>query len=385
LRPLVAAKIVSMGKSPRGRLLGLVAGVVIVLFLLHVHAPLPSTTSLPPIFRTRPSNDEIPNIVHYAWTQRDTTTDLALEFKHFLSIYAARLRWKPTDIYLHTNANATTVARARRGFAGKWSKLIFTLPGLQIRHVEAPTHALNGERITCEEHKTDFLRADILHDMGGVYIDWDVYAMRDITPLRRTGFNAVVGRIEGRQLQVNSGALLSKKGSLMSSLYQGRMHQVYNGKYTTHSNILLTGLCERLSHQLGEVLILDQNAFTPGSWLPKDLYMLYEVHTDVRSNLDGIRQGDEMQAYDEEEEPKGSWDRPESLSESWERHFFDSYMIHAFQPGVRNIGVVEGFDNITPRYVLERRSNFARALYSVVKDMYDRGIVDIDDPFDGRS
>ena len=332
--------------------------------------------------------DEIPNILHYAWTLPSKQADFAFEFKHFLSLYASQRRWRPEKTYIHTNAPSDAIARARAGKAGKWSQLIFSQPGVEVRYTQAPTHARNGARITFEEHKTDFIRAEALHDIGGVYIDWDVYAMLDIAPLRRSGFAAVVGRIEGRQHQVNSGAILTRKGSELSRIYRDRMHRVYDGTYVTHSNLLLTAIAERLVRVPGEVLILDQNAFTPGSWLSKHLYMLYEVQKDVKSNLEGVKQGDRLPEYTSYLEPEAqpdadrktsSWDEPDNLSYGWERRFFDSYMIHAFQPGVRDIEAVEGFGGITPRYVLERRSNFARALYPVVWELYDRGIVGFDD------
>lgn len=219
--------------------------------------------------------------MHYVWTLPDPSADFHLEFKHFLSIYAAKLHWYPKAIYIHTNALDSTIARAKDGY------------------------------ITFEEHKADFIRAAVLHEMGGVYIDWDVY----IAPLRRAGFNAVVGRTPGRQMQVNSGALLTMPGLKMSRIYMERMHVVYDGAYTTHSNLLLIGICEKLVGEPGEVLILDQNAFTPGRWLAKDLNMLYEVHTDVPSNLDGVSQGDELPSHPDER-TTAPWDVPDNLSYS---------------------------------------------------------------------
>jgi len=368
-----------MVRGARARF-GYLSLALLVIFLL-VRFQQAVVDYVPSALRPRPS---IPNIVHYVWTQRDQTADLAFEFKHFLSIYSAKYYWQPKSIYIHTNAAASSVARARAGSSGKWSALIFTLPGVVVNRVEAPTHAGNGQEITFEENKTDFIRADILLSMGGVYVDWDVCALRDIRPLRESGFNTVIGRMEGRQLQVNSGTILARKGAKLVGLYLQRMHEVYDGTYTAHSNILLTGISEHLAREQGEVLILDQNAFTPGSWLPKHLSMLYEVQPDAKSNLEGVKPGDNLPAHDIEE--TGSWMyQPESLNEGWERHFLDSYMIHAFQPGVRNIPKVDGFDHISPRYVLERRSNFARAVYPVVRDMYEKGMIGFDDRFDGKT
>jgi hypothetical protein len=100
----------------------------------------------------------------------------------------------------------------------------------------------------------------------------------------------------------------------------------------------------------------------------------------AKSNLEGgWKQGDALPAHEEGFEDR--WEHPERFA-SWERDWSTTYLLHAFSPQRfgRNIS---GFDHITPRYVLERRSNFARAVYPVAKRMYDEGLLEVDDSYTG--
>lgn len=323
----------------------------------------------------RPGSDVIPNTVHFVYILADGREEFGFQFSHFLSIYAAWHYWKPQAIYLHTNARADgpAVARARDGRSGKWDRYIFSLFGLRVNTVAVPTHAGNGKELANMEHKSDFVRVRAVHDLGGVYIDWDVHALRDIAPVRESGFRAVAGRQLGGQL--NSGTFLSAPGSRMISLWKERMHGAYTGGWTTHSNEVLTEVGERLVREPGEMLIMEREAFAPGSWETADSDMLFEVHNDTASNLEGVAQGDPLPAHDEAFSDR--WDHPDQFPD-WARDWSSTYLLHAFSPN-RWGHKVPGFEHITPRYVLERQSNFARAVYPIAKIMYDRGLIQIDD------
>ncbi|KAL2133648.1 hypothetical protein VTI74DRAFT_1963 [Chaetomium olivicolor] len=318
----------------------------------------------------------IPNQAHFVYILPDLAADFTFQFSHFLSIYAANHHWRPQTIYLHTNAPADSpaVARARNGTAGKWNHLIFThFPNLQLRTVAVPTHANNSVELQNMEHRSDFVRVAAVHDLGGVYIDWDVYALRDIKVLRESGFRSVAGRQMGGQL--NSGTFMAVQGGRMIKLWMERMHQVYDGGWTTHSNAALSTVGERLVREEGEVLILDREAFAPGNWEARDNDMLFAVPNGTVSNLEGVVQGDSLATFDEALEER--WVHPERFRE-WERDWSSTYLLHAFSPH-RFGRKVSGFEQVTPRYVLARQSNFARAVYPIAKVMYDQGLMEIDD------
>ena len=127
------------------------------------------------------------------------------------------------------------------------------------------THTTKGKEIVNMEHKSDFVRVKALHDFGGVCIDWGVHALRDIKPIRDAGFRAVAGRQPGGQL--NGGTLIAAPGAKLLRLWLLYMHEMYDGGWTTHSNGVLTPVGQRLVREPGEMLIVDREAFAPGSWL----------------------------------------------------------------------------------------------------------------------
>ncbi|KAH7329651.1 hypothetical protein B0I35DRAFT_420612 [Stachybotrys elegans] len=324
---------------------------------------------------------EIPNTIHFVSILPDPEQDFDFQFSHFLSIYAAWFYWRPSAIYLHTNtqADGQVVTRAQNGTAGKWAQSIFTLFNLQINQVEVPAQAGNGMEIKELEHRSDFVRVKAIHDFGGVYIDWDVHALRDIAILRSSGFNAVAGRQMGDE--INSGVFMSKKNGRMITLWMKGMHEAYTGGWTAHSNGVLTKVGQRLVREVGEVLIMERNAFAPGSWKREDCEDLFQVHADEPSNLDNYEAGKARLLPLHQEPSDDRWDHTTDYP-GWARDWSSAYLLHAFSPA-RWGYPIEGFHNITPRYVLERRSNFARAVYPIAQRMFTDGLVEIDDTHTG--
>ena len=76
------------------------------------------------------------------------------------------------------------------------------------------------------------------------------------------------------------------------------MHQQYNGGWTTHSNDVITRVAEKLIMGPHEVMIMEQNAFSPRRWYEDDELSLWMPHDDVPSNLDNRTQGDELPSFD---------------------------------------------------------------------------------------
>ncbi|RFU78228.1 glycosyl transferase [Trichoderma arundinaceum] len=344
--------------------------------ILHIYSrfsyPVSTPSSL--ILNTQ-ANDQvrIPNIVHFVYVVNDPLSDLHFEFKHYLSIYSVHHYWQPHVIYLHTNAHPDVLERCRSGSLGKWSKLLVDLPNIQFINATIPTHAGNGKEIQGMEHKSDFVRVKAVHEYGGVYIDFDVYPLRDIAILRESGFRAIAGRQD--EGQINSGTFMSVKHGKVIKLWMEGMHQAYTGGWTTHSNEVITKIGERLVSEPGEMLIMEREAFAPGGWWSKDANMLFAAHSDVQSNLNDREQGDDLPSY--KESINDRWEHPEAFP-SWARDWSKTYLLHAFNP-FRFSKKIDGFEHITPRYVLERKSNFARAVYPVAKHLYDRGMLNIDD------
>ncbi|OLN87566.1 hypothetical protein CCHL11_06169 [Colletotrichum chlorophyti] len=285
---------------------------------------------------------------------------MAFTFEQYLSMYSAWYYWKPHTIYLHTNADEAAIARARDEEAAltKWTYRIFSFPNLKVNRMGLILHTKQGTKFTYKEHISDFMRVKAIHDFGGVYIDFDAQPLLDIAPLRKSGFNGIAARQVGGEL--NSGTFMSKKGGKMIGMWMDRMHKVYNGGWTTHSNGALTFVAESLVRKPGEVLILDQQAMAPVGWTRSEAIALFGMENqNDTTNLDNIISGQPLPAHDD--------DPPE-----WPA----SYLLHAFTP---DEPMVDGFTKVTPGYVLNRQSKYARATYPVVRDMYQKGLITIDD------
>ncbi|KJZ71913.1 hypothetical protein HIM_08669 [Hirsutella minnesotensis 3608] len=311
--------------------------------------------------------DGIPNQVHFVYLVKDASANISFQFSHYLAMYAAWHHWQPTAIFLHTNAGDEAISRARSGHSSKWDRQVFEMPGLVVNHVSVPHRTNTGKKLRYAEHSSDFVRVQAVRDLGGVYVDFDAFALRDIKVLRRSGFNAVAGReVTG---QINSGIFMSKKDGAVVRTWAEEMHKVYDGYWVTHSNLALTRIAEDAVAEPGEMLIMERNALAPGGWGPLEYNSLWEAHDDVPSNLQHVNQGDRLPAVS-------------SIGPPWVTNWSKTYILHAFMPYRANF-TVKGFDYISPRYVLERRSNFARALYPLVKIMYEEGLVTIDDAFHG--
>ena len=362
---------------------------LVILFLLLPHYvvsyyPTSRVCDIPVnnVNTTEPEKTIIPNQVHYVYILSDPEGDFGFDFSHFLSIYATSFYWRPTTIYFHTNAplNGGAIARARDGQAGKWTQLIFTMfDNLQINIVDAPTHTSTGKEIQGMEHRSDFARVKAVQNLGGIYIDWDVHPLRDIAVLRESGFKAIAGRQLGEQ--VNSGVFMTVKEGKMITRWMYGMHEAYTGGWTTHSNEVITKFGQRLVREPGEMLIMERDAFAPGGWGDVDTDTLFRVHNDTESNLHAFDPAvDTLPLYEESFDDR--WEHADEYP-SWAHDYSSSYMLHAFSPS-RWGHQVEGFNHISPRYVLERRSNFARAVYPVARQMYEQGLFDIEDSYDGQ-
>lgn len=311
----------------------------------------------------------VPNILNLVYILADPVDGtFPLQFSHYLSAYAGLHLWQPDIIYLHTNvkANSTAVHRARSGETGKWAQRFFEIPALVINTISVPTHAQNGVMINCIEHKSDFVRVQAMQDFGGVYIDFDVYTLKSLRSLRESGYGAVVGRqVNG---EINSGTFLSEQGGLMISMWRQRMHEVYDGRWTTHSNEALTMISEKLAKESCEILILEPAAFAPVGWKWYNGERLFGDH--FEASMLSFNQEGSLTAYPED------YEELTSPLTSWTLDWSCTFLLHAFSSKPRS-GVTD--NNISPKSIVERRSNFARALYPIVRIMYAQGLIDMYD------
>jgi hypothetical protein len=312
-------------------------------------------------------DSSIPNIVHYVILKKDADSMLHLRFDHFLSIYASIMYFAPTAILLHTDHNASVIADAKAN-GNKWTKKILNLPSVKANLVVSPEFAEGTNKLIRKiEHKSDFVRITELHRTGGLYMDLDVLPLRDVRILRNAGYKTIVGRqLHGR---INNGVIFAQKGAALTQLMQREGPQWFNGGWESHSIKLITPIAERLARFPGEVLIMDELAFSPTSWEEKSTDMLFGPHNDTSLSEEAGPQG----LGDSEHDPIAWWDKKTERRRAWEMDFSQTYLLHAYKSRGHT---VPGFKGITVEYVQRRDSNYALAAWPVVKHALENGVVE---------
>ena len=331
------------------------------------------TTTLSRANTTSGRRPDIPNIVHYVQIVPEDGS-INFDLLDFVTVYSSQLYFNPDVIYIHTDATTEAIEMAKGPDApNKWTHKIFNLATVVVNQVIAPTHADNGQQLLNLPHRSDMVRANVSHEFGGIYFDFDVIPIRDFAPLRTTGFANVVGT--EKYAMVGAGIVLSIKGSELMRVWLKFANIVYDGGWITHSNILLTNLVHRVSSIPYEILTLDKLAFSPSSWEVDDCRALYGVHgeTPVMEPRPDPLEGRPATAYDIEI----LWQSLEGAPyDGWEANFADSFAIHAFD---QNLEQIAEFPGMSMEYLLARQSNLARAVYLAVKHAIDAGILSPND------
>lgn len=305
----------------------------------------------------------IPNIVHYVWALKNPEGALEFQFKHFVSIYSSYLYLNPDVIYIHTNARPSAISSAKHGHNSFWTHKVFEIPGVDVRHIEIPTHTKYGAELEHMEHRSDFVRPGILRDFGGIYLDFDVMPIRDMKPLRESGFRNVFGHELGEK--VNNGVMLSIKGSRFMEVFDRDQHEVFSGWWIEHSVLQLTRMANALMAVPNEVLILERHAFIPDGWDDDRHARLFRKHN---SQAVGMENG-QINLEDINDTGFSYWNWSRSRPrQDWELDYSKSYTIHALSPPLHVANRTPDCLEISWDYVMERTSNYAAQIYPAMLD-----------------
>jgi hypothetical protein len=141
---------------------------------------------------------------HYIWIIEERS-QLRLDFRTFISIYSTYYYSKPDIIYIHTDATPEQWDEAQKS-DDQWTTGSLNLPPVKYHKAIVPYETNKGIKIVDIKHRTDFMRVDAVLEFGGLYMDTDVLPIKDIRPLRETGFANVVGNEE--VYRINNGILM---------------------------------------------------------------------------------------------------------------------------------------------------------------------------------
>lgn len=354
----------SLGQAP-ARKYAIVALAFTVLFFFYfsgvsyTYSPTLDTTS-----HARPAG--IPSIVHLVQLRPKPDSELKFSFQAFLCLYTAHHFIKPSTIFLHTDYDQDAIERASQN-GSLWTRKILTAfpDTLKINPVVPPTSASNGLPLKRIEHKSDFVRMEQVAAHGGIYLDWDVLTLRSPQPLLDSGFAAVVGRqVDGN---INNGCFMARSDSALVRLMNQEMPVEFTGEWQHHSTGLITPIAQRIAYVPGEVLIMDDKAFAPTSWLDGSAAALYSEQDESKApapaagavNVDTT-------------DPMERWIH-RYTKQHWELDWSQTYFLHAFKPLYTK---PPRYDGISLAYVLRRKSNYAVAAYPAVMQAIEDGIID---------
>ena len=329
-----------------------------------------------------PTHSSIPNIVHFVHlVGSEQTTALDLPFRQFIAIYSAWYYLKPSNIFIHTDIAESLIEDKIANTKSPYTRAVANLPGVRFKYHAATTSTSAGNTIHELPNQSDFVRTDILSRHGGIYLDDDAYVLRDLSPLRTLPFQNIVGRQAGGQ--ICPAVLLSAPRNKLMSAYHTLQDSIFDGEWQTHATTLLTTLVKDFQQPEGQVLVLDQEAFFPLSWMMDDLVTMYgdngeEQEGGVEVEVVNNRPTTNLTEYVDHFhlDPPATWKRDWRLS----------YVLHgwmsALKRNVEKLEEREGFgdfsEGITLDYVLAGRSNFALAVRPAVRHALDTGVLDHD-------
>lgn len=359
----------------------LVIGVSILLLLLvlsgllHPRARATLGKYTTPLSSPQNTSKEIPNFVHYVHIvppgSASKNATLEFKFRDFISYYSAQFYLNPDAIFIHTNAGPELIQQARDS-DDQWTRAVANLPAVRFNHVTPPTHTSKGVQISLFAHQSDIIRTRAVRQFGGIYLDEDMYVIRDLTDLRRSGFQTIVGLQQ--YSDVCNGMFLAKPESELLKVFDTLQDIVFDGGWVTHSVDLLSRLVPAFAVLDHEVLVLDEKAFFAFSWEDWGTKELYQLH-EPDGQSDPYRFQDyqhyNFTSFVQSFKPGSRW-----AFSSWRFDWRFTYAVHGWGSASRGKTELFGkYGGLTLEYILAHNSNFARAVYPAIKHALEAGVI----------
>ena len=317
----------------------------------------------------------IPNVIHFVRLVEEPNFNPTLDFSfhHFVAIYSAHFHMQPETIYIHTNIEEHLIKQSLKNSTNLYTRAINKLSNVKYNYHSPPNTTTKGIGINNLPHRSDFVRTAMLEKFGGIYLDDDVYLLREMHSLRHSGYDNVIGKqADGKSCNA---VIMSSPGNKMISAYNALQDSIYDGGWETHSVFLLTALAREFAAESNQVLIVPQDTFFPLSWRKPDLETLYQVHDDIGGLETNNRSTKNLTDFTENFQ---LWP-----PESWRIDWRPSYTLHGWTTAIKDNfrgdeekrELFGKHDGISLDYVMAQNSNFARALYPAVKDAVAKGFL----------
>jgi hypothetical protein len=193
-------------------------------------------------------NEElIPKRIHFVILSKDGNTK-KLSLSSFVAIKAAKMIYADWQIWVHHDGK----------IAGEnWDRAKQFIDKLvQV----SPPDTISGKNIQIVQHKSDWIRLNILREYGGVYLDTDVIAIRPIPPVLRKS-NTVLAR-EKNNDRICNAIIMAKPNSIFINDWIEGYITGYNPNSWSYNSMEYPTLMGKL--YTGEVNIQDRQLFFYG-------------------------------------------------------------------------------------------------------------------------
>ncbi|KAK3174801.1 hypothetical protein OEA41_002047 [Lepraria neglecta] len=167
-----------------------------------------------------------------------------------------------STICIHINVEDHVVKKTLENTTNPYTLDINKLPKVKFNYHAAPNKPLSGLDIALLQHRSDFVRTDVLEKLGGIYLDDDdVYVLRDLRALSRLGFENIIG--EQKYGKIWNAVIMATPQNKMMQAYQILQDVVFDGGWETASVDLLTRLAQEFHDIPDQVMVMPQDAFFP--------------------------------------------------------------------------------------------------------------------------
>ena len=324
---------------------------------------------------------EVPNIVHFVHLLKlDTNQTFDFPFRQFIAIYSAHYHLQPDAIYIHTNVPEHQIEKRIKESNSPYTHAVSRLPRLKFNYHAAPNVTSRNQTVDELANQSDFVRTSVLVKYGGIYLDDDVYILRDLKPLRQVGFENIIG-LQGWD-EICPAVIMATKDNILMRTYHELQDVVFDGSWANHAVGLLSTLAREFSPYANQVLIMPKETFFAFSWWGDDLRVIYQVNgTQPEASMENNRPLENITDFIDHFE---QW-QPERPKDTWHVDWRLSYTVHGWNHAVEGLVEYEkengndlfgSFGSITLEYVLSQNSNFARAVYPAVRHAVDSGWLD---------
>jgi hypothetical protein len=205
----------------------------------------------------------IPKILHYCFGMAAAGGGKPWSLIHYACLKSAVERIKPTEVFLYCEFEPT----------GPWWDLSREL--VKVERIQAPREIF-GNPVAHFAHRADIVRLEKLLDLGGIYLDSDVFVHKAFDDL--LGHRTVLGRqvVKQKDLGLCNAVILAEP----QASFLKRWHSEYRSFRSTGHDIYWdehsVQLPNKLSKQFpGEVTVLPPSAFFWPTFEPADLALIF--------------------------------------------------------------------------------------------------------------